>query len=148
MTLQAIRNALFNQLVTCGPYAASEISTCSYGVLETAATCALLVYLPGNDTNFEELTGTPTGGLDYNHWSIAGGVYIRDSGDPQRLLNLVWQAHDDLFGTIRKDRSLGSTADNARLVAMSFDPRAGIEAGGAFWAEVRWRLRADELDSF
>lgn len=147
MTLQAIRNALYNQLVTCGPYAASEVSTCSYNMLETAATCAL-VYLPGGDTSFEELAGTPTAGLDYKHWSIGGSVYIRDSGDEQRLLSLVWQAHDDLWNTIQKDRSLGGTVDNARLAGMAFDPKMGVTAGGAYWAEVRWRLRADELDSF
>jgi hypothetical protein len=147
VSLQAIRNALYAQLITCGPYAASEISTCSFNVLETAATCAI-VYLPGNGTTFEELTGTATSGLDEKHWSISGGVYIRDSGDPQRLLNLVWQAHDDLWNTIQKDRRLGGAADNARLLSMAFDPRIGTEAGGAFWAEVRWQLRADELDSF
>jgi hypothetical protein len=136
VSLQAIRNALYAQL-----------STCSFSVLETAATCAI-VYLPGNGTTFEEMTGTPTAGLDYKHWAISGGVYIRDSGDPQRLLNLVWQAHDDLWDTIQKDRRLGGAADNARLVSMAFDPRIGTEAGGAFWAEVRWQLRADELDSF
>ena len=147
MTLQAIRNGLFGQLTACGPYAASEISTCSYGVLETAATCAL-VYLPGSDTSFEELAGTQTSGLDVMHWSIGGSVYIRDSGDPARLLSKAWQAHDDLWSTVKKDRSLGGTADNARLVSMAFDPKIGVEAGGAFWAEVRWKLRADELDSF
>lgn len=147
MTLQAIRNAIFGQLTTCGPYAASEISTCSFDVLETTATCAL-VYMPGNDSNFEELAGTATTGLDEKHWSIAGGVYIRDSGDPKRVLSLAWQAHDDLWSTIRKDRSLGGVVSNARLEGMAFDPQVGVEGGGAFWAEVRWRLRADELDSF
>jgi len=147
MTLQAIRNALYNQLVTCGPYAASEVSTCSFGVLETTATCAL-VFMPGTDSAFEEIAGTATAGLDYKHWSIGGSVYIRDSGDHQKLLNLVWQAHDDLWNTVQKDRSLGRSVDNARLVSMGFDPRLGLEAGGAYWAEVRWKLRADELDSF
>ena len=146
MTLQAVRNALFNQLVTCGPYAASEISTCSFSVLETAATCAI-TYFPGTDTTFEEVAGGPTTGLDEAHWGIGGSVYIRDVGDPQRLLNLAWQAHDDLWSTIRKDRTLGNTVDNARLISMAFDPQSGVEAGGAFWAQVRWRLRADELDS-
>lgn len=147
MTLQAIRNALYTHLTTCGPFAASEVSTCSFSVLETAATCAL-VYLPGNETSFEELAGTATAGLDYKHWSISGGLYIRDTGDPQRLLSLAWQAHDDLWNTIRKDRRLGGVVDNARLENMGFDPEIGVEAGGAFWAEVRWRMRADELDSF
>ncbi len=146
MSLQAIRNALYLHLTTCGPFAASEISTCSFSVLETTATCAL-VYLPGNDTSFEELAGTATTGLDFKHWSIAGGLYIRDTGDPQRLLSLAWQAHDDLWNTISKDRRLGGAVDNARLENMAFDPQSGLEAGGAFWAEVRWRLRADELDA-
>lgn len=147
MTLLAIRNALYSQLTTCGPYAASEISTCSYNVLETAATCAL-VYLPGNDSNFEEMAGTATHGLDNKHWAISGGVYIRDTGDPARVLSLAWQAHDDLWTTIRKDRTLGGVTSNARLETMGFDAQTGVEAGGAFWAEVRWTLRADELDSF
>ena len=147
MSLQAIRNALYRQLTTCGPYAASEMSTCSYGVLETAATCAL-TFFPGNDSSFEEMAGTATKGVDFKHWSIQGGIYIRDSGDYQRLLSLCWQAHDDLWDTIQKDRSLGGVVDNARLTSMAFDPKIGLQAGGAYWAEVRWRLRADELDSF
>lgn len=146
MGIQALRDALFSHLVTCGPYAASEISTCSFNVLETTAACAL-VYMPGNDTAFEEISGTATTGLDYKHWAIDGGVYIRDTGDEQRLLSLAWQAHDDLWDCVKKDRRLGGLADNARLIGMGFDPKIGVEAGGHFWAEVRWRLRADELDA-
>lgn len=143
MSLQSIRNALFNHFATCGPYAVSEMSTCSFGVLETAATCAL-TFFPGTDSNFSELSGTELIGLDEKDWAIAGSVYIRDSGDAERLLSLAWQAHDDLFNTLSKDRSLAGAANNARLVRLSFDPRVGVNAGGAFWAEVRWTLRATE----
>ena len=142
MSLQAIRNALYNQLVTCGPYAACEVSACSFTGLETVASCAL-VFMPGS-TTFREMTGTATTGGDEKNWGIQGSVYIRDISDPQRLLSLCWQAPDDLYNTLSKDRTLGGAADNAFMISTAFDPNRGIQAGGALWAEIKFTIKAVE----
>ena len=143
MSLQDIRDGLFYTFHTWGPFAASELSTCAFDVLEGANTCAI-VFLP-SDSEFEPLTFGASS-ADYKHWGIGGSGYIKDTGDPKNLLSRVWQMHDDIYDTIRKDRTLNRTAAMGHIVSMTYDPNVGIDAGGAFWAEVKWRLIADSFE--
>lgn len=144
MSLQDVMSGLFYVLHTWGPFAASEMSTCDFGILETANTCAL-VFWPGRDTTFEQVTFGASG-QDFRHWSIEGAIYVKDTGDPQHIFDYVRRAHDDLYNTIRVDRFLNNTAANATLDGMSFDPNIGVEAGGHAWAIISFSLSADEYD--
>ena len=131
MSLSDIREGLYYTLQVWGPWLASEISTCDFGILETVTACAI-VFMPSTDSS------------DTSTWSIEGGLYIKDTGDPRALLDRVWQGHDDLRDTFRKDRRLNGAADNAILMSMSFDPTIALEAGGALWAQVMWKIQAIE----
>ena len=143
MSLADIREGLYYTLQVWGPWLASEISTCDFGILETATACAI-VFMPSTDSSFEETGFGTSDSSDTNVWSIEGGLYIKDTGDPLALLNKVWLGHDDLRNTFRKDRRLNGTADNAVLMSMSFDPTIALEAGGALWAQVLWKIQAIE----
>ena len=143
MSLADIREGLYYTLQVWGPWLASEISTCDFGILETATACAI-VFMPSTDSSFEETGFGTSDSSDTNVWSIEGGLYIKDTGDPRALLNKVWLGHDDLRNTFRKDRRLNGTADNAVLMSMSFDPTIALEAGGALWAQVLWKIQAIE----
>jgi len=136
VSLQNIRDGLYTTLYTWGPFAASEISTCAYDVLETANTCAI-VFLPG-ETTFEPLTYGASA-TDQQTWGIDGEIYIKDTGDPKMLSARVWQAHDDFYDTVRKDRSLDGTAQFGRLTRMAFSPFL-FEAGGQGWARIEWTV--------
>jgi len=143
MSLADIREGLYYTLQVWGPWLASEISTCDFGILETVSACAI-VFMPSTDSSFEETGFGTSDSSDTNVWSIEGGLYIKDTGDPRALLNKVWLGHDDLRNTFRKDRRLNGTADNAVLMSMSFDPTIALEAGGALWAQVLWKIQAIE----
>ena len=143
MSLADIREGLYYTLQVWGPWLASEISTCDFGILETATACAI-VFMPSTDSSFEETGFGTSDSSDTNVWSIKGGLYIKDTGDPRALLNKVWLGPDDLRNTFRKDRRLNGTADNAVLMSMSFDPTIALEAGGALWAQVLWKIQAIE----
>ena len=139
MSLADIRDGLYYTLQVWGPWTANEISTCDFGILETVSSCAI-VFMPGGDSSFEEI-GMGTTGLDTMKWSIEGGLYIKDTGDPRALLSKVWQGHDDLRNTLANDRMLNGKADNGVLTGMSFDPTIAIEAGGALWAQIIWKMQ-------
>ena len=141
--LQDIRDGLYYTLYTWGPFTASEMSTCAFDVLEFASGCAI-VFLPG-DSDFEAL-GFGASGNDYRHWGIEGSGYIKDTGDPKSLLRRVWKFHDDLYDTVRLDHTLNGAASFARVTRMSFARDVGVEAGGHYWAEVKFTVIADVLD--
>ena len=145
MSIQNIRNGLYTTLTACGPWAASEISTCSFGVLETVNACAI-VYLPGPTSTFDQLTFGRNNLNDQAAWGISGAVYIKHTGDDEQLLSRCWQAHDDIYATIKKDRTLNSAADNARVMQITFDKDVSIEAAGAMWAIIDFQIVADELN--
>lgn len=142
-TLQQIRDALLDHLVAAGPYSRQEVSACSFDVMEGTSACAI-VFLPGTDTTREEVTFGATDGQDVWTWSIAGSIFIKDTGDSALLLARVWQAHDDFKQTMATARTLGSTVNNCNVARMSFDPRSYVEAGGAEWAEIRWTLSVED----
>ena len=114
-------------------------------MLESVSGCAI-VFLPGRDSRIEPHDLGSFNKRDYwRAWAISGTLYIKDVGDPQRLLSRAWQAHDDLYNTISKDDSLASTACAARLARLSFDKNVFVEMGGHLWAPVEWEVIADEF---
>lgn len=144
MTLETIRNGLYYVLTTWGPYSAEEVSTCSFDALETSAASAI-IFTPGADTTFDLLTYGASG-VDQMTWAIDGAVYVKDTGDPKLFLSRCWQAHDDLWQTVKKDRTLNNAAQIARITGMSFNIELGREVAGAFWGEIKFRLEAIDYD--
>ena len=78
-------------------------------------------------------------------WDIAGRLYIKDTGDPKRLLSLVWQAHDDLYNTLSKDDTLAGAACAAQVTRFGYDMDTFAEHGGALWAVVEFGVTAEEF---
>ena len=138
--LQDIRDGLVYTLVTFGPYTAGEVSTCDFGIAETVSGCAVVLF-PGAGTEFEPLTFGASG-VDQATWSIEGAILVKETGDTPAFLARCWQAHDDFRDKLRKDRSLNDTAQFAHVAALSFNPELGREIGGAFFGEIRFRVRA------
>lgn len=145
MSLAAVRNGLFTTLTACGPWSAVEISTCCFDPLEHTSGCAVIL-LPG-DSEITPLTFSGGGVTrDYSRtWEIAGTVYVKDTGDPRRVLSRVWQAVDDIYETISKDASLNGSADAAHVARISYNQDQFVEAAGHLWAPVRFTVLATEI---
>ena len=145
MSLQAIRNGLVTTLAACGPWAASEISTCSFDVLEHASACAVVI-LPGPTSEIDpDRLGSANRRNYLRRWNMTGTLYIRDTGDPVAVLSRTWQGHDDLFNTISKDDSLNGSACAARLLRINGMPGQFVEAGGHLWKPVEFIVEAEEF---
>jgi hypothetical protein len=151
MSLASIRNGLYATLTACGPYAASEISTCGFGVLDVASVCAI-TYFPDQTSTIDPATFSVgmigAGGVSQHHrlWNIGGTVWIKADGDPAQVLAHLWQAHDDIYNTLIKDESLGGTALIATLRSLRTQFGVFWKVGGHTWKTVDWVLIAEELN--
>lgn len=144
MSLAAIRNALFAHFTASGPFTASEISTCTFDVLESVSG-SCLTFFPEGVTEIEPLA-FGTGGVtaDKRNWRIGGTLWIRDTGNPLDVLSRIWQSYDDLYSTLHKDPGLGGTADQARLTTISHNRDRFMEIHGHLWKPVEWVVVAEE----
>ncbi len=144
MSITAHRNGLVSLLTACGPFAASEISTCDFGIMETVSACAIVI-MPGKTSTIEpEALNTP-GRYYYRRWQMTGRMYIKYREDVKTMYGLVWQAHDDLYNTISKDDSLQGQAQEAHLNYISHDPDVFANSGGGDWAIVEFQVESQEF---
>lgn len=144
MSIQTIRNGIYAVLTACGPWKATEVSTCCFDVLESTNACAI-VYLPGDSEISMQALGRAPSASQLRRWGITGVLYVKDTGDPKRTLSNVWKGVDDLYSTFAQDNSLQGNAAAAQLTRITHAAGQFIEAGGALWAQVRWTLVADEF---
>lgn len=144
MSLQNIRNGIITTLAASGPWIAAELSTCDFGVMEQVSACAI-VLMPGTATTVEPEAMNAPGRYYFRRWDISGRLYIKDTGDPRKLLSLCWQGHDDLFNTLSKDDSAAGQAQEMHLKSLSFDPDTYVNAAGADWAIVKFGVEALEF---
>jgi hypothetical protein len=150
MTIAAIRNAIHTHLAASGPFSASEISACSFAVLEQVSACCI-TFFPEGTSEIQPLAnsdgqtfGSQTPISQSRAWRIGGTLWIRDTGDAEDVLKRIWQGYDDLYTTFHKDNSLGETCQNAVLVSINAQAGVGVNAGGHWWQRVYWVLVADE----
>lgn len=147
MSVQAIRDGLYLLLTTCGPWAASEVSACTFDILTHGNGGCALVFLPDGTSPIEPLAIGGTNQRAYlRRWRIGGAVYIRDFSAEKPLWGKVWQAYDDLYGTVRKDDTLNGAAEAAYLVSVSHRPGFFLKAGGHVWKPVEFAVIAEEFD--
>src|SRR3990167_1643073 len=80
-TLAVLRNGLFSTFTACGPYSATQISTCDYGVIERSTGCAL--FFKPEEGSFEPITFGNTGNVSTKYGTIIfeGECYIQFTGD-------------------------------------------------------------------
>lgn len=146
MSLAAIRVGLYAHVTACGPWLASEVSTCAFDVLESAAASALTLF-PEGTTEISPLTfgGQSLPGAERRLWRIGGTLWIRDLNSPTDMLNRIWLGYDDLYNTFHKDDTLGNTAQKAQLVGITHQIANFREAGGQVWKPVDFTLVIEEF---
>ncbi len=147
MSLSAIRNGICATLTACGPYSASDVSTCDAGILDGVSGCGVLL-MPGTTAFDPDRFGINYARGYIAAWGVDGLVYIKDTGDPTGLKARVWQAPDDLFNTISKDSSLQSALGpngTARLTRWQY-VGGGEDVAGQFWEVIRFTIEAVEIN--
>lgn len=143
MSLQLIRNGLFTLFTASGPYLASEVSTCDFGIIGNVSASAI-VLMPGPNSYIEPLADGFTRDKR-KYWDIAGRGYIKFDGDATDLLSRTWQMHDDIYNTVNKDDSLQGTATAAMVKSFNFNPDVAVDAAGALWGVINFRIVAEEF---
>jgi hypothetical protein len=145
VSLAAIRNGLFRTLTACGPWDETEISTCDFGIIESTSGCALM-FLPGTTTITPNRNNNAPARGYLRAWGINGEAYLKDTGDPELVLSRVWQVHDDLYNTIRKDDTLNGAAFSSTLNGFSFDINtSGRDVNGQLFFVVGFGMVAEEI---
>lgn len=126
--LQTIRNGLVATVVSYGKYAASEVSTCDFGLSTLTASCMILQPGPNNVFRPISFGSGAACGLSRDKsrsYDITGIVMIKDPGDAKTFLAKLWQACDDVYDSINHDDTLNGTACAAYVSTIS---RPSIDA--------------------
>lgn len=146
MSLATVRAGLYTHLTASGPWAAREVSSCSFDVLEAAAASAITFFPEGTTEIGSETFGTPGAiGLNMRTWRIGGTLWIRDLNQPQDMLNRIWLAYDDLYTTFHKTDDLGDRQLNVGLISISHRIDNFRDIGGHLFKPVDWVVLAQEL---
>ncbi len=143
-SLITLRNGVASTLVACGPYSATQISTCDYGVVERTSGCAIIFNFDEGD--FEPITyGDNNQPAQFANIRFNGECYIQFTGDGQAYLGKVWSAIDDIRNTFAKDVSLQGSACMAWVSRFKYNIDEGYEMGGKDWGLVRFVLSIHDL---
>ena len=141
MSAVAIRNGLVTILVASGKWAASQISTCDFGIA-VLSSCAIVLQ-PNSVAVVPMEFGTPARGKRVVH-EILGVLMIKDFGNATALLSQLWTGVDDLYSAINADDTLAGTACIARLTRITRPENAFITDGaGSDWAYLRFLVQAE-----
>lgn len=139
--LQNIRNGIAHILTACGPYSASEVSACDFGILTDTSGCAVL-FMPGT-ANFAPLAfGGQVSRHDNRMWGVSGQIWVKDLADNLAFNGRVWQAPDDFYHTIQKDNTLNGTCKNARVTQIAY-AADGEDKAGQHWGVLSWTIIAE-----
>lgn len=144
--ITTIRNGLWNSFVTCGPYSATQISTCDYRILEANTSgCAIVLTYEGEDIEpmtFNGADGTPT---ELINMTFGGECFIAFTGDPQTFKSNVFQARDDIKRTLAKTYSLLGSACFAYVSKFKFNKDEGYNLAGRDWGLLEFTVNIRDM---
>ena len=145
MSYAGIRNGLVTTIQGGGKWAASQISTCDFGIMELSASCVVLA--PGAGTTIRplEYQGSASVRTKEVTWEFDGWVFIKDPGDPTAWLGNIWTACDDILSSVNRDDSLNGQAQAAHISSIS-RPNADqfYRLNGFDYANLRFKVVATE----
>ena len=145
MSLVSIRNGLVATLSACGPYLATEISTCDFGIINGVSGSAIII-TPTGESNIELATmgGNAVALNEYPIWAVTGEVYVVFTGDSPAFLSKIWQGIDDIRTTIGKDVTLQGAVGFARVTRFRFNINEAFEMSGIDYGRFSFQLEAHD----
>ena len=146
MSLTSIRNGLVTTIQAYGKWSATEISASDFGIMNTSASCVVLQ--PGPGTTVTPMSyGTGTIRSKQKNWSIAGFVFVKDTGNAKTLLGNLWTACDDIYESVNSDDTLNSSCDAAIISAISRPSTdTFVTDGNVDWGFIEFTVEATEYD--
>ena len=66
-------------------------------------------------------------------WNFQIRCFVRDTGDPNAVLNRVWSATDGILACLDSDDTIQGTADAINSISGARDPESAFTVGGATW---------------
>jgi hypothetical protein len=145
MSLVAIRNGLVQTIVDHGKWAASQVSTCDFGVVEFSASAVVLAPGPATTIRPLEFRGSASARAKEIEWDIAGFVFVKDPGDATAFLANLWTACDDIFNSVNRDDSLSGAAQAAHIATISRpDPDLFYTLNGHDYGVIRFAVKATD----
>jgi len=144
VSFAGVRDGLVATIQAHGKWAASQISTCDFGIVELSASTVILA--PGPNTSVRPFTfegDSPSSRQKEVRYEISGYVFVKDPGDPTLLLGRLWTACDDIFGSVNRDDSLGGAVQAAHIATIGRpDPDLFYTLNGVAYAPVRFTVYA------
>jgi len=123
-TIKSCASALLDDLVDSGSFLRSQVSACDYAVLESGATCAIVV---------QPLTSTArplTFGTQEYAWGFRLECYVKDTGRVPDTLTRVYDIQDAVAGAIMTGSNLRTAERDARVTSFSRPPDSFVEFNG------------------
>ena len=145
MSYAGIRNGLVTTIQGYGKWAASEISTCDFGIVELSGSAVVLA--PGPNTSIRPMAYQSTASARSKEitWDIVGYVFVKDPGSALTWLEQLWTAVDDIFNSVNRDDSLNGQAAGAYIATISRpDPDQFYRLRGIDYATLKFTVRATE----
>ena len=149
MSLSNIKDGLMANLLASGKWAATELSSCDFGITEFSASCVIIQ--PGPNSRFYPVAGLGRSAcgstrIKTKEWTIVGIGMVKDQGDPRALLGNLWTLCDDLYDAIDADDTLDGQCMTSHITLMS---RPSIDSfindGNTDWGYITFALEATEI---
>lgn len=142
MSGSAIADALVTMLGAASAFGSEAVSKDDYACLERASGSAVMVQ-PEGFSNIVLTFGAPT--KKHVTWQIGLEVYVKDTGDPAKVLNRLWSVQDVIKGVIDSDDTALGTAKKVVLDRGTRPRDTYTEAGGATWLPYYMTILAEEF---
>ena len=145
MSYAGIRNGLVTTIQGGNKWAASQISTCDFGIVELSASAVVLA--PGAGTTIRplEFQGSASVRTKEVSWDIAGYVFVKDPGNSLDMLDRLWTAADDILTSVNRDDSLNGAAQAAHIRSISRpDPDTFYRLNDVDYGVIRFAVTATE----
>lgn len=131
MTIKASASAIINDLVDSGSFLRTQVSACTYAVLEGGPGCAVVLQ-PLSSTS--ERMSYGHGRLDV--WGISAECYIRDTTDAEETLTRIWEIHDAILGAVTSGTCANTAERQATVTGLTRPRDLWAEFGGNDYAIV------------
>jgi len=142
MSASAIADGLVTMLSAASVFGSGNVAKNSYQILETSTgSCAVVQWtrLISNPMTF----GDPRS--RQRTWNFQIRCFVRDTGDPNAVLNRVWSATDGIIACLESDDTIQNTAQSLNSISGTRDPESAFTVGGATWLPFDIGIEVNEF---
>lgn len=133
MTIANIADGLLAVLSASSAFGATAVSKNSYGVLDTSSgSCAVIQ----PRVMVSHPSGLGVNGPRSGVYTLNVRGFLRDTGDPQAVLDRVWSIMDTIHDAVAADETLNGAVDTVNAITINHRPGNALTNSGATWLIV------------